>query len=171
MISGMDACPCGSRKALEQCCQPIIDGTDAPITAEALMRARYSAYVLGEIDFIIESNHPDTRDEALREDIEQWSKGSEWMGLYILEVEGGEQGEDEGTIRFRARYGMDGKVHVHNERARFRRDAGGAWKFHTAEDGTDSEPELVPVTPRSEQVGRNEPCPCGSGRKFKRCCA
>jgi len=40
------------------------------------------------------------------------------------------------------------------------------------EDITDFEKLMNPVSQaRSEKVGRNEPCPCGSGKKYKRCCA
>ncbi|BBD09151.1 SEC-C motif domain-containing protein [Desulfovibrio ferrophilus] len=50
-------CPCGSGKEYTACCEPIINGTPAP-TAEALMRSRYSAYVVGNIDYIQTSLAP-----------------------------------------------------------------------------------------------------------------
>ena len=81
-------CPCGSGKSYAECCEKIIKGTPAE-TPEALMRARYSAYVKGEIDFIMESIHSSQRDNNDREDIRRWSQNSQWNGLEIIRTEKG----------------------------------------------------------------------------------
>ncbi len=41
----MSDCPCGSGQTFDTCCGPIIAGTQKAVTAEAVMRSRYSAYV------------------------------------------------------------------------------------------------------------------------------
>lgn len=168
MIAPMDEqmCPCGSDTPLGECCQPIIEGDRSASTAEALMRSRYSAYVLGEIDYIVDTTHSEVSESMDREEAQRWSSESEWLGLTIHDTEDGQTGDDAGTVTFTAKYRYEGKVHTHRERSSFLREDG-RWKFHSVlGDGT--ELELVAVQPRSE-VGRNDPCPCGSGKKYKRC--
>lgn len=132
------------------------------------MRARYSAFALGDVDYVLASHHTATRDQVDRDEIERWSKGSEWLGLRILETEGGGEGDDEGTVTFRARYRMAGQLVDHRELATFQREDG-EWRFLTGVEGVEPQPELAPVT-AAATIGRNDPCTCGSGRKFKKCC-
>jgi SEC-C motif-containing protein len=127
------------------------------------MRARYTAYTLGEVDFILGSQDPDTADQADPKGTESWSRRAKWLGLELVTVEQGSPDDDAGTVEFVAHYHMDGRRVAHHERARFRR-ANGRWLFV---DGEMVRPEPVRVGPR---VGRNDPCPCGSGKKFKKCC-
>jgi len=165
----MEPCPCGSGRLLAECCLPVIRGEREAANPEELMRSRYSAFALGEVDWIMASHHPDTVGEIDRDEVEQWSASSEWLGLRIRETEGGESGDDTGTVTFRARYKVQGRQVDHVEHAHFEKD-GASWRFHSVleeEDG--GGPELVPVGP-SSTTGRNDPCPCGSGRKYKKCC-
>ena len=159
-------CPCGSGEQLSACCLPIIEGSPAD-TAEATMRARYTAFSRGDVDFILSSHHSETRDEVDPEEIERWSTSSEWLGLTIEDTEDGLAGDDTGSVTFTARYRTDGHTHNHRERAYFTRD-GELWAFHSVLAQVD-EPDLIPVQPAST-VGRNDPCTCGSGKKFKKCC-
>ncbi len=160
-------CPCGSGASFAACCEPIITQTSLAATAEQLMRSRYSAYVTGAVDWVIDSNHAESRDDIDRSEIERWSSESTWQGLKIIDAYDGDE-PDEAFVRFRARYRLDGVNHVHKERARFLR-IDGEWMFHSALEDEDDAPQLVPVGP-SSTVGRNDPCTCGSGKKFKRCC-
>jgi SEC-C motif-containing protein len=129
------------------------------------MRARYTAFARGDVDFIVDSHHPDTREHVDREEVEQWSGDSEWLGLEILGTSAGEAGDDEGTVDFVARYSQGGVVHDHREHATFRRLDDGSWSF------LDGEPLVAqPIRRETPKVGRNEPCPCGSGKKYKKCC-
>jgi SEC-C motif domain protein len=149
-------CPCGSKAALSACCGPIIGGAAAP-TAEALMRSRYSAYVLGEIDHILTTQ----QDEGGRAQTERWSKESEWLGLEVNATEAGGEDDEEGVVAFTARYRMNGEDVAHHERGLFgRRD--GRWIYVG-----EAKARPVRVGPK---VGRNDPCPCGSGKKHKKCC-
>jgi SEC-C motif domain protein len=162
----MDACPCGSGRPAADCCLPVIRRERDAVTAEELMRSRYSAFVVGDVDWIVDSHHPDTVGEISREDVEAWSSGSEWLGLRIRGVEDGGADDDEGIVSFRARYKTGAQQVDHVERARFTRHEG-SWRFHSVVE--DEPQQLVPVGP-SSAVGRNDPCPCGSGRKYKKCC-
>jgi len=160
----MAGCPCGSGSAYSKCCKPYIDGNAQPSTAEALMRARYTAYTKAAVEFILESHHPDGREELSREATEEWAKSSEWMGLEIVDTVGGGENDSEGIVEFSAKYrGSDRAVVTHHERSSFKK-LDGKWYFHDAKMVNN------PQTRETPKVGRNDPCPCGSGKKYKKCC-
>ncbi len=77
------SCPCGSEQTFEQCCAPIIAGEREAPTAEALMRARYTAYTRVETDFLLASLHPDHREEHDEDGVRLWAEESDWHGLTI----------------------------------------------------------------------------------------
>ncbi len=160
----MDTCPCGSSRSWSECCEPIIRGARPAPTAEALMRSRYSAYARGEIPYLLESTHPDHRADQDEDGIRDWSLNSQWHGLEILAVEGGGEADAEGQIEFVAEYTHEGERRRHHERATFGR-ADGAWKLVRGEAV-----KPKPYVREEPRVGRNDPCPCGSGRKHKKCC-
>jgi len=155
-------CPCGSEKQYDQCCGKIHKSGKAQ-TAVELMRARYSAYVLGEIGFVGESHDPAKRSEFNPEEAATWSSESEWGGLTILATDKGEAKDSEGMVEFVARYYFGKEWKNHRERAIFKK-IDGKWFYH---DGV-----FVDSTIKREEakVGRNDPCPCGSGKKYKKCC-
>ncbi len=129
------------------------------------MRARYSAFVEGDIDYIINTHDPDTVQSIDKDGTEEWAKQSEWKGLEILETEAGQVGDKFGSVKFCATYELKGTKVEHREAATFRHD-GEQWLFV---DGKQiSGPPVVREEPK---VGRNDPCPCGNGKKFKNCCA
>ncbi|WP_207456235.1 YchJ family protein [Azospirillum sp. SYSU D00513] len=154
-------CPCRSGKALEACCGPYLAGTAAAPTAEALMRSRYSAFATHNIDYLEETLMPETRGDFDRAEVEAWAKNSLWTGLEVRSTENGGPDDEEGIVEFQARFTMNGKQQVHHETGSFaKRD--GRW-FYV--DG------VLGARPRSTpKVGRNDPCPCGSGKKYKKCC-
>ena len=153
-MNGMTPCPCGSGTAYGACCGPLHDGAPAA-TAEALMRSRYTAYVRGAIDYLVETHDG----EVDRAGIETWARESRWLGLEIVAVERGGERDDEGMVEFIARGQSRGQPFAHHERSRFRRVAG-RWRYL---DGTQ------PPARAQAKPGRNDPCPCGSGKKYKRC--
>ncbi|HLV21388.1 MAG TPA: YchJ family protein [Polyangiaceae bacterium] len=157
-------CVCGTGESTETCCLPLIRGERRAETAEQLMRSRYTAYALGEIDHIIGSHDPERVDDVDRASTEAWSKQAEWLGLEILGTEAGGPHDDAGTVDFLARYKMRGVVVPHRERAEFRKHDG-HWVFV---DG--KEIASPPQRREAPRVGRNDPCPCGSGKKHKKCC-
>ena len=160
----MEKCPCGSELTYEECCKPLIDGTQQAETAEALMRSRYSAFVKTEIDYIYNTVSPEQQKDFKREDVTVWSKDSEWEGLEILNTSEGGQDDEAGTVEFIARFRQDGKLIEHHELARFEK-IDNQWLFV---DG--STPKPKPVKRENPKIGRNAPCPCGSGKKYKKCC-
>lgn len=157
-------CPCGSTKNYELCCEPIIHQKKLATTAESLMRARYSAYVMHEIQFITDSCLADNTSVAIdMQETERWSKESTWEGLQILGVEKGQETDSEGIVEFKATYSRGGLKDVHQEKASFIKSKG-KWLY---KDGI---VKPLTVVRTAKKVGRNEPCPCGSGKKYKQCC-
>ena len=90
----MSHCPCQSGNSFDECCGPVINDQGLAKTPEGLMRARYTAYVRGEINFISNSHHPDKREELNEDEAKSWSEDSNWLGLKVLDSsENGDEGE------------------------------------------------------------------------------
>ncbi len=160
-----NSCPCGSNQPLASCCLPVIQGKRKAATAEELLRARYTAFTRGDVDFVLSSHHSTTVHEVSRDEIAQWSKDSKWLGLQIAQIDKGTASDEDGTIIFCARYESEGKAEDHWEQSFFKREKG-EWKF------LDAKGVHIGTYRREEpKTGRNDPCPCGSGKKFKKCCA
>jgi SEC-C motif-containing protein len=157
-------CPCGSGKLHAECCEPYISRRKQAPTAEALMRARYSAYATKHIAFLEWSLHPRARKGHDPQSTRQWAEESEWLGLEVIRTEGGGEADASGTVEFKAHYRTRGEAVEHHEVAEFRREDG-KWYFL---DGKVIGPP--PVKREAPKVGRNDPCPCGSGKKYKKCC-
>ena len=79
-----DSCPCKSGKTYGECCEPILSGERKASTAAELMRARYSAYAVGNVRFLYESSGPEVRAEFSEETTREWSKSATWEGLDVL---------------------------------------------------------------------------------------
>jgi SEC-C motif-containing protein len=157
-------CPCGSGKEYEACCGPLIRGTAPAETPESLMRSRYTAFARQAMNYIEETLHPSQRHDYDPAGSAKWARESEWQGLEILEVRDDPGNADRGTVEFKAHYRRKGTPQVHHEIAEFRR-TNGTWYFY---DGKMvGAGQFKRETPK---VGRNDPCPCGSGKKYKKCC-
>src|SRR5689334_19904250 len=161
MAENNQTCPCGSGSLFADCCEPIMNGTRQSETAEQLMRARYTAFVTGAIDFIVSSTHSQTQKDIDLDFVRDWSQTSEWHGLQLLETK--QVNDNRALVSFEAHYAKDGKEHTHREKSLFEREEG-EWRFVTGD-------ELKNPTVRYETPppGRNDPCPCGSGKKYKKC--
>ncbi|RJX76961.1 YchJ family protein [Pseudomonas sp. LS-2] len=148
-------CPCGSGNLLTGCCGRYHAGQAAPC-AEALMRSRYSAYVLGLIDYLLDTTLPVQKSSLDRESISQWSAQSTWLGLEVEHAEllGGKP--EHAFVTFTARWHDAAGEHSHRERSAFVQNQG-RWYF---------------IDPTVQlKAGRNDACPCGSELKFKKCCS
>ena len=157
-------CPCGSGKPYNECCEPIIKGTSLAETAEALMRARYTAYEKHEIDFIVDSCEVTGGEKDIDYNATKaWSEESTWQGLKILRTEKGGPNDTEGVVEFEAVYSRKGLKDVHHETGYFKK-IDEKWLYSTGNLKTTT------VVRDGRKIGRNEPCPCGSGKKYKACC-
>ncbi|HLO76145.1 MAG TPA: YchJ family protein [Magnetospirillum sp.] len=155
----MSLCPCSSGHPLDTCCAPLLDGTPAP-TAEALMRSRYVAFVQGKMEYLDRTLAPEMRGEVDQAEVEHSAREAEGLGL---EVRATAEDGDSATVEYVARFRMHGQQIAHHELARFRRE-NGQWLYVDGEMNPKQAPRQV------AKVGRNDPCPCGSGQKFKKCC-
>lgn len=157
----MTSCPCGSGRELEACCGPIIDGAPAP-TPEAMMRSRYSAYVLKRCQHLEDSLAPEARKDFDMASTEKWAAGVEWQGLTIVSTSGGKAGDTKGTVEFIAKFKEGIQDQTHHENSLFRL-IDGNWLYVNG--------DLIrkPMVRETPKVGRNDPCPCGSGKKYKQC--
>lgn len=161
----MSDCPCGSGSSLSDCCQPIIDGNVKADRAESLIRARYTAHTIGAMDFILATHHPSTRTAVDEAATARWARESQWLGLDIIDVEGGGTDDNTARIEFMARYrDAARRRHTHHERGVFEKYHG-QWYFKDAEV-----PDVNQFKREAPKQGRNEICACGSGKKYKKCC-
>ncbi|PJA33312.1 MAG: hypothetical protein CO187_01870 [Zetaproteobacteria bacterium CG_4_9_14_3_um_filter_53_7] len=117
-------------------------GAVAP-APEALMRSRYSAYVLGYWDYLRESWHPDTRPSRVS------PTATEWLGLTIVK-------STADTVEFIAGFRENSKIMQLHETSHFKQ-VDTHWRYLNGNCDV-------------SEAGRNSPCPCGSGLKTKRCC-
>ena len=158
-----EQCFCGSGNAFTACCGPILEGKKPARTPEELMRARYSAHCKRDYTFLVMSTHPDHREGVSESEVEQWAQHVEWTGL---EVHSAVPGPDDttGEVSFTAHYVIQNTPQELREDATFQKE-GETWfyvdgRVHGGEQFRRDAPK----------VGRNEPCHCGSGKKFKKCC-
>ena len=142
-------CPCGSGRPEGACCGPYLAGAAAPPTAVALMRSRYTAYVRGAVDYLVDTHLATAPID--RAAIAARSRDTIWRGLEIVATVGGGAGDAEGLVEFVARGETGGVPFAQRERSRF-------WRVHGRWVYVDAAPP-----------GRNDPCPCGSGKKYKKC--
>ncbi len=161
----MTNCPCGSGEDYKSCCEPLIKGVIKPERAEQLMRARYTAHTNGSIAYIMETHHSEKRHEIDEEQTRDWAEKSQWLGIDIRKVQGGEPSDSTAEVEFVATYrDPKGIRQTHHELSEFRKHAG-EWFFYDAKP-----PQIEQFKRDQPKIGRNEPCPCNSGKKYKKCC-
>jgi len=148
-------CPCGSGEAYEACCGRFIEGDAIPALPVQLMRSRYTAFVRRDVDYLQRTWHESTRPEALK--LEQ---GVSWFGLEIVDSPTPAADDEEAWVEFKATFNGHDRLQCLHERSRFLKQEG-RWFYVDGEYDRQS---------KSAKIGRNDPCPCGSGKKYKRCC-
>jgi SEC-C motif-containing protein len=119
-------CPCRSRLAMAECCAPYLAGEPAP-TAAALMRSRFTAYALGDVEHLRRTWHASSRPEELDLD-----DAVSWVGLQVVDTVRGGRDDSTGTVHFRASYRTATDRGVLEEVSTFVRN-GGRW-FYVAGD-------------------------------------
>ncbi|MEA3547954.1 MAG: YchJ family metal-binding protein [Thermodesulfobacteriota bacterium] len=153
---GDEPCPCQSGRAFSDCCELLMSGERPAETAKALMRSRYTAYVKGDAEYLIKSWHPSTRPAHIDPDMVP-----DWCSLVIKTAIGGGVDDTEGQVEFIATARARNRVVTLHEVSNFAK-VDGRWLYV---DG-----DVVERDGTVAKVGRNSPCPCGSGKKFKKCC-
>lgn len=142
-------CPCGSNKAYSDCCEPLHSRLQKAQIAEELMRSRYSAFALGNAEYLyktsLPAHHAPDELDALKMQMNQ----VEWLRLDVVSA-------SEESVEFKAYYRDAGGIRLLHEKSTFVYE-NGQWLY---DEGT-----LY-----TTKIERNEPCPCGSGKKYKKCC-
>lgn len=152
-------CLCGSGIEYAQCCGPFHSGAKKPATALALMRSRFTAYALHNADYLVA-----TWDATVRPESIYFAKETvAWQRLEIGKTKKGGSKDAKGVVEFKAYYLQDGEEYVMTEISQFTQRAGG-WFY------LDGLVKSIAKVGLQTNQGKNAPCSCGSGKKFKRCC-
>jgi SEC-C motif-containing protein len=159
----MERCPCGRERPYDECCGPYVRGEAIPETAEDLMRSRYTAYAKEEVEYLLETHDPARLTSKDKGAIARAAASTKWHELKVLRTEGGGPNDEHGKVLFEAKYTVNGRPAALRELSVFRRIEG-RWFYVTDEKETGQT-----VKREGPKTGRNEPCPCGSGKKYKQC--
>lgn len=157
-------CPCGSRLNFTACCGPILANEVKAQTAEQLMRSRFSAFYSNNIDYLIATHHPSKHQTDDRENLLTRNSDCEWLNLNIINTSKGKQSDLNGEVEFIATYKQLDKnkemqlCQLH-ENSRFVKEED-QW-FYVEGD--------ITTSPDTIKWRRNDPCWCGSGKKYKKC--
>ena len=146
-------CPCQSNQPYADCCQPFHTGERQPETAEQLMRSRYAAYALQQVDYIIRTTVPAQQPQLNRNELAQWAHETQFLGLTVHQHTP-RIGKHHAQVSFTAQLAQHGATHAHHEQSAFVQ-INGAWYF---------------IAPTVALPSMKSPCICGSGKKFKACC-
>jgi SEC-C motif-containing protein len=146
-----EKCYCKSGQNFTQCCQPILRVDKIPKTALELMRSRYTAYCLGDVNYLQATTHNHTWTDEELKFIQDWSDNSFWQHLEIVQY-------DAEMVEFKAYYIFENKQHLHHEKSNFK-------KIQDMYKYVDGE-----IYEDKSSFAKNEKCICGSGLKYKRCC-
>ncbi|MCW5549658.1 MAG: SEC-C domain-containing protein [Opitutaceae bacterium] len=153
------SCPCGSGRNFGDCCAPIIAGTVPAPDAEALMRSRYTAHVVHDTRYLDRTYLPTAK---LAPSGEVAPPATKWVKLVINRHDANVR-PGVSHVDFSAHFTENGTAGVMHEKSEFEL-IDGRWFFtRTLRQGP------APVV-AAAKVGRNDPCPCGSGKKYKKCC-
>ncbi len=147
-------CICGSGKTYQQCCARFLEAKASASTAEQLMRSRYTAFVLKDLEYITQTWLPATRPPVTS----ILSNNTVWTDLSVISVTQGQEEDREGWVEFEARY-IEGDKHITIRETSWFIKKDNLWYYHSG--NTDIS---------AIQIKKSAPCPCGSGKKFKRCC-
>lgn len=153
MLNDTDLCPCNSHRPYKSCCQPLHHGLLFANSAEQLMCSRYSAFVVQNVDYLIETLHPDMRRQDDEFALKETMTNTHWLGLKVIKhtADG-----DTATVEFAAFYQGESNTEQLHEKSHFIYDDS-HWFYHHGEI-------LAAI-----KLSRNELCFCGSGKKVKKC--
>ena len=148
-------CPCGSKQDFSLCCQSLHAGDSQAQTPEQLMRSRFSAYALKDAKYVFTTYAQSQQTANPVSEIKDFANSCRFTKLRVLDTEYNEQ---EVFVEFKANYFYQNLYCELHEKSRFIKEDG-LWRYL---DG-----EITPVA--DIKIGRNDECPCGSGKKYKKC--
>lgn len=124
----IEVCACGSNYFYENCCKTAHKSLNNVITAEQLMRSRYTAFTMGDGDYLMKSHHSSTRPLSEKKAIVKWAKSVEWIKLEIINKTFGRENDIEGTVEFIAHFKDKGTARFIHENSRFEKEKG-VWMY------------------------------------------
>jgi SEC-C motif-containing protein len=149
----MEYCPCGTGNKFLACCGRFISGDQHAATPEELMRSRYTAYTLVDTDYIFETMLSPAADFFSADNMRESAQTTLWAGLDVLKAS---QLQNKGIVEFIAHYYRDDIKNKLHEISEFSLE-NGKWFY-------------VNGTTPKQKISRNDICPCGSEKKYKKCC-
>lgn len=161
MNTATQTCYCGSGESFAQCCEPLLGGKQAALTAEQLMRSRYSAFCTYNIDYLIATHHPSKHETDDREQLKKTLASCQWLQLKIISCNRGLANDNDGQVKFIAVYQENDQLFQLAENSQFIKEHN-QWFYY---DGVATSSQQK----QTQNPGRNEPCWCGSGKKYKKC--
>lgn len=169
----MNECPCGLNSPFTDCCAPLIRGAVLPDAAEDLMRSRYTAHVMKNWDYLAATVLPEERRPGMAKAYALGQEHVQWKKLEVLGLKNGGREDEAGEVTFTAYYLERGVEKTLSETSKFVKEDG-RWYYSEKRSAKRSvqqaAPSSKPIVRPGEKVGRNDPCPCGSGKKHKKCC-
>lgn len=125
-----DKCPCGRDKLYADCCARPHQNLVFAETAEDLMRSRYTAFVKGMGDYLMKSHHSRTKVNINKQELIDWARSVEWLGLEIIRTSKGGKDDREGLVEFKAHFKEGRKRRVLHQHAKFSREFG-CWVYES----------------------------------------
>lgn len=168
----MKDCPCGTDFPYTDCCGPLIRGAIPADTAEDLMRSRYTAFARREWDYLEKTRHSDDGEPEKSKSSHYRQEGIAWTKLEILGSRNGGAFDDEGEVSFIAHYKENDEDKTLRETSKFIKE-NGLWRYRGPQSKAApaiETPSAKPFVRDQPKVGRNDPCICGSKKKYKKCC-
>lgn len=170
-------CPCGSDLHYEVCCALYIDAGLAAPTPEALVRSRYTAFTQANIDYVFRTSRGNAKKTFDRDAAIKWVENTEWVKLTITKTSPIKENDTIGYVEFIAEFKENGENDKVHERSRFEK-INDTWYYtdgislsesrHCHDEHCHECETERPI--KKVKIGRNEPCACGSGKKYKKCC-
>jgi len=162
-MNALSSCPCGLPASYESCCGRFIDQQTFAETPEQLMRSRYTAYTQANVDYIKKTMCGAALNGFDVDGTRSWARSVDWVSLEVTRVSRMTLDDTEGSVEFTFNYVEAGQSRSVYECSFFRKIDGRWYYISGAHD-------LTALTQQVEKVTRNDPCPCGSGKKYKKCC-
>ncbi|MFI4937475.1 MAG: YchJ family protein [Candidatus Berkiellales bacterium] len=162
-----DLCPCGSETPYDACCGKYIEQHQYPELPEQLMRSRYTAFVKGQLDYLVATMRDPAAKKFDVEEVRSWLKDIQWQGLKVIDQR--LKSPTLGFVSFEARYLMNGIPEIITEKSEFH-------KKHSNQECRDQwfYVDGKPLNPqrslKDKTINRNALCLCQSGKKYKHCC-
>lgn len=161
-------CPCGIGSPYEMCCGMYHNNPGTAPTAETLMRSRYTAFAIGNFEYISQTQKLKEGPDQAASDIQDSNESTQWIKLEINDTEDGLEKDKSGVVAFSAHFKEGKHIGKLSERSIFKKIKG-QWFYISGDHAVQKNTPLV--NSAAMNIGRNDPCLCGSGKKFKKCCA